>query len=427
MVIAISKVSSQSWSNIAYKGKQVSSITVNKSNKLFICGAMRALTTSDGGITWDSLVSQGYDRTYQKIIVTDSNYLAFSLGSSFGSFAGVFLSRSSDGTLPGNTTRIMGPNDFFVNKKHHFFYTSNTNELPPYTGNITSLSKTTDYGSHYTTSFSVLSQQSQGAQIKMVESSTSGSMVLCFSGTGPRGTMGWPDSSQIYRSSDNGTTWTRTHLTKTSSFLSAITCDKNGAFYLIRIDSAVGAFLLKSVDDGLTWTSTSITATEIKNAASARLLVLSNGTLVFCDKNYNKAFLMFSTDGGTTWVKSTTGLPTQTYFYDIVADNNNVIYLATGDGVYKNMASTDVKEISSCKNDISVYPNPATDEIVFTISNSFKSNIINIKIFDVTGKLCKTENLITNRLDISSLGKGIYFVNILLEDQTMVTKKIIKL
>ena len=70
-----------------------------------------------------------------------------------------------------------------------------------------------------------------------------------------------------------------------------------------------------------------------------------------------------------------------------------------------------VTETASISNNVSLFPNPAKNNV--TISTLLTNND-NIKIFDVTGKLIKTERFNSNSitLSVSDLNNGLYFYNI---------------
>jgi len=74
---------------------------------------------------------------------------------------------------------------------------------------------------------------------------------------------------------------------------------------------------------------------------------------------------------------------------------------------------------------LTYYTNPVTDKLVFELSNN---NTISYNIFDLSGKtiLKGQSNTSNNLVDVTSLEKGIYFLQIIGENQANVTKKIIK-
>jgi Secretion system C-terminal sorting domain len=76
---------------------------------------------------------------------------------------------------------------------------------------------------------------------------------------------------------------------------------------------------------------------------------------------------------------------------------------------------------------VSIYPNPSKGIFTLGIGNSIPKNI---EVTDVTGKIILSKNNFQNSssevaLDLSSVSKGVYFVKIATDEQT-VTKKIIK-
>ena len=73
---------------------------------------------------------------------------------------------------------------------------------------------------------------------------------------------------------------------------------------------------------------------------------------------------------------------------------------------------------------VSVYPNPVNDVLNIDIKNFNKENL-NVNIIDVIGKEVLKSDY-KNKLDISFLEKGIYFVSIQQDRKTLGVKKIIK-
>jgi len=80
-----------------------------------------------------------------------------------------------------------------------------------------------------------------------------------------------------------------------------------------------------------------------------------------------------------------------------------------------------IEDISMQK--ISIYPNPAKDAI--TVKNAKSANI---KIFDLQGRILLSEHCSNNnmQIDVSFLSKGVYFVQILLNNSIKIEKIIIE-
>lgn len=110
----------------------------------------------------------------------------------------------------------------------------------------------------------------------------------------------------------------------------------------------------------------------------------------------------------------------------IACDMQNGIFILDGDNAYK--GSVGVNEQSSQSSMISVYPNPAKDEIHFLIANQSQKNIQCI-ITDVLGKTVYSETLNINdalyktTIYTNTLNNGCYFVT-LKDNKLNETKKV---
>ena len=86
-----------------------------------------------------------------------------------------------------------------------------------------------------------------------------------------------------------------------------------------------------------------------------------------------------------------------------------------------NCSSTLSTETFNIKNDLSFYPNPARDEI--TLPENVQGNY---KIYSINGVLVK-KGIVTKKLNISELSKGLYLIKVTNLDQTeFLIKKLIK-
>lgn len=76
-----------------------------------------------------------------------------------------------------------------------------------------------------------------------------------------------------------------------------------------------------------------------------------------------------------------------------------------------------------CGNNISIFPNPTSDKIRIELKDDI--NIIEIKIFDITGKLKHRHNGNSTEIDMTMLNSGIYIVEIKTSNR-IIRKKIKK-
>lgn len=126
----------------------------------------------------------------------------------------------------------------------------------------------------------------------------------------------------VYRSSDNGTTWTSLETDSTDRCYSLVV---NGTNLFLGTED-LGVFL--STDNGTTWSGTNLTNIAIQAIAVS-------GTNFFAG-TVNAIFV--STDNGSTWTAAndgSTGLPNDTVRSVIFSDTN--LFAASNDGVYLSM------------------------------------------------------------------------------------------
>lgn len=88
-----------------------------------------------------------------------------------------------------------------------------------------------------------------------------------------------------------------------------------------------------------------------------------------------------------------------------------------------NTATLNVNDIASVEGvKIKIYPNPASDYINVEADSKVKT----IKLVDASGKNVGSENIHQNKIDVSSLEKGVYLMELQLEDGTVTIQKFIK-
>ena len=117
----------------------------------------------------------------------------------------------------------------------------------------------------------------------------------------------------------------------------------------------------------------------------------------------------------------TDNVPDGTYTYCVKALYSGGI----SDCSNEQSVTLDHTDIKNIENDTEIFPNPASDKLNIKFSTSEKYFI---QIIDITGKTVlsdKGENSILN-YDISDFSKGMYFVNIALQNKTIIRKIIIE-
>ena len=100
--------------------------------------------------------------------------------------------------------------------------------------------------------------------------------------------------------------------------------------------------------------------------------------------------------------------------HELVIDYFKVEYLNT-----LSTTSTDLE-----KNDVSIFPNPAYDELNVKSKNFHQ--IKNIIITNAIGAEVLKIDSYQDKIDISNLPKGLYFINSIFNDGKIVSKKLMK-
>lgn len=105
-----------------------------------------------------------------------------------------------------------------------------------------------------------------------------------------------------------------------------------------------------------------------------------------------------------------------------LATDSEKIYLSISTRVHGNefytvtdslpvfLATNEIKVSNENSADIKVYPNPFFDSFSIKLSNNFKPE--EVKIFDSTGKLIKKVSYLNDKVNVSDLPSGIYFIKI---------------
>ncbi|MFZ4930345.1 S8/S53 family peptidase [Chryseobacterium sp. Mn2064] len=151
----------------------------------------------------------------------------------------------------------------------------------------------------------------------------------------------------------------------------------------------------------------------------------------------NKANLIIEKYNGTSAGNSGTvasfgGTPTY-----ITPDINDIVwndtykywevsFQAVGFGGYfvKTSSTLGTKDVK-LNSEVNITPNPAKDFVNVILGNHSKASVT---IYDASGKLIKTVDVNTNsnRIEVSELVKGTYLFTITLNDNTKITKKVVK-
>ncbi|TAL70315.1 MAG: T9SS type A sorting domain-containing protein [Bacteroidetes bacterium] len=211
----------------------------------------------------------------------------------------------------------------------------------------------------------------------------------------------------VYLSTDEGNSW----LPKGNGLMEII-----NHIYIYNdsiFTASIGGIFL-SVDSGNNWSSrnSGLTDTNVH-----RIIVYGNNLFA---GTFNRGIYL-STDNGNSWAIKNDGLTNYwDYWIRSFALGSDYIFAGTVGGLFRARLSdfgiTDVKEQEQ-KNEIKIYPNPASDEFRLKFSYPIET-IVQINVFDLLGNyvLSRTEQASegTNEKNIycESMPQGYYYVKI---------------
>ena len=154
------------------------------------------------------------------------------------------------------------------------------------------------------------------------------------------------------------------------------------------------------------------------------------------DTNYNKIWTRIYIDSILS--------DESEFAYDVIPLlNNDWMFMGFGFDINSNIQNQDAVYIrvdsngclyNTCINvgiqeeiyfdEIIVYPNPTKN--ILNIERPKQINIYNIKLFDMLGKEVSFDQINHNQISVDKLESGVYILQIMLENDKVVTKKIIK-
>ncbi len=216
----------------------------------------------------------------------------------------------------------------------------------------------------------------------------------------------WWDGGVFY-STNNGTNWTLINIGLPAEDIRAIAIIGTNVFagYVNR-----GVYL--SINNSPNWV-------QVNNGLSADTSIGCfhvNGSYLFAGTGLG---VYLTTDNGNNWLPFNTGYINSV---EALASNDTYVFAATGgNGVWRRPLKDIVGVKETSKNiNFTVYPNPATNTLNIESSTKFSQLLIS----DVLGNVVIRQQIYNHAVsvDVSGLGKGIYFVKMVSENGFVVKK-----
>jgi hypothetical protein len=277
-----------------------------------------------------------------------------------------------------------------------------------------------------------------GGNLTIVASGSGGIDLVCSYNKGNRLFLGG-GSNNVIKYVDNGNfaNIQTSTIASQGSGSDVVRFFEAGANLFAVVDAGTNK-LFKSTDNGVTWTIVNTTYNS-SPLTSSFIIGTPNGNIFFLESSSGTSDNVFlSTDDGATAVKISNGLPTNGLLHSptigkILTNGNKVWYQVcaantvdfvrtdtTIAGLYVfNSGSTGVNESLINSNEISIYPNPTS--YVLTIDTRIQFD--KIEIYNSIGRLVKVSK--ENNIDISNLDRGVYLINLRTKDNKTASKKVI--
>ncbi len=243
-------------------------------------------------------------------------------------------------------------------------------------------------------------------------------------------------NNEVYKTTDGGQNWTSSEsglevLEKDVDYIYDITKNSFNKDQLL-LSTTQGIFI--SNDEGTNWSQ--IYSGNVIN--KAEFSPYKNGVIVATSNFMNgsgdgyayppsQVRIVYSKDFGQTWNEVSPGklgyLFSESSAIDFLDDEKADIYFSTSDlGLMKykiNMETLSVDATASVKSDLVIYPNPTSDYI-----NIANDQLKDVTVLDFTGKILLRSS--SKKVDLSNLPKGVYLLNVTLNNGRSISRKLIK-
>ncbi len=235
------------------------------------------------------------------------------------------------------------------------------------------------------------------------------------------------DDGNISVTLDGGSNWANVSSSLPNRWVTKVLADRDdvNSFYATYSGYRYGedsGHVYKTADNGATWTDI---GTSLPDIPMNDILKDSYGNLYLA----TDVGVFISGDDGLNWEVLGENMPSVVVTDMHIQEDGEVLYAATyGRSAYMIDISNDIFSIedASLEAHVSLYPNPASESV--TIDLLSVSGRISVEVYNVLGKtVLQAENYTSNfTLDLDGISAGIYYVKISEGNNSAVKKLIIK-
>ncbi len=210
-------------------------------------------------------------------------------------------------------------------------------------------------------------------------------------------------NTDILHTTDGGLSWT-TQATNVGSVKAIYFSDVLHGWIVGR-----NALLMRTTDGGANWTT--LSNTNQNTEAQFRSVYALNANVCYFGSSVSgspEEYILKTTDGGNSWTP--TQVPFQYSVFNVVFWDENNGWISGDYGEIAHYSNnTGIQNPLSNDKSALVYPNPVID----FINIKSESAISNAKIYDISGNCVLQKSLVEgNRIDVSKLPAGIYFIKL---------------
>ena len=369
------------------------------------------LRTIDGGNSWKKSSFPSLNIEFRGLHYVNASKV-FALGETFNGTDGIFVSNDSGSTF----SAVILPDTLIYNRA---FYDMNSfgNDTLFIIGSCDPNCMNSFYQSYDGGATWTAGGYAEGFDVSMLNSQTG----VVASGAG-----------LVHLTTDGGDTFTVSPDLSINSIPAAEYVTANTIY-------AAGGMgdIFKSTNVGGIWNSI---RTTTGNDGFAKMdfsdentgFIIGSNSILISSMQYGGPFILYTNDGGVSFQEILAG-----YDFEYLSSSlTNFQMLNTNTGYAVGRSANIIKICPTCSNNyvvaginntsktqesVSIYPNPATDNIFIQSTDKIKE----VKCVNYLGQTVAVK-IKNNSIDVSSLSTGMYFLNITTEKEENITKKFIK-